>query len=59
MKHHGLDHEYYFHKGCGAYVCYDCDEHRDLVRCYCGWSKTGEDGYQVLIEMGEQVYEDD
>ena len=40
---------------CGAYVCDDCGSHVGLVRCYCGWSADGGDGYAQLIEDGEVI----
>ena len=51
-------HDYEYSKYCGAYVCYDCDHHKGLARCYCGWSESGGDGYRELREMGEQIEED-
>jgi hypothetical protein len=31
--------------GCGAFVCEVCEDHKGLVRCYCGWdSYVPEDG---------------
>jgi len=47
-----------FSRHCGAYVCYECDEHKGLARCYCGWSADGGDGYRELEEMGEQIEDD-
>ena len=43
---------------CGAYVCDGCEYHDGLARCYCGWSLSGGNGYQELVEMGEQIEED-
>ena len=43
---------------CGVYVCEECDRHRGLARCYCGWSSYGGDGRQQLEQMGEQIEED-
>ena len=40
---------------CGARVCYGCDHHAGLVRCYCGWSAGGGDGNAELRAMGENV----
>jgi len=42
---------------CGAKVCTECDDHEGLARCYCGWSRSGNDGRQELIEMGETIEE--
>jgi len=47
-----------FSRGCGAWVCYECDEHKGLCRCYCGWSVSGGNGYEELEEMGEYIEED-
>jgi hypothetical protein len=43
---------------CGAYVCTVCENHEGLARCFCGWSLSGDDGRQELIDMGEQIDED-
>ena len=51
-------HSYYFDRTCGVGVCYECRDHKGLVRCYCGWSASGGDGRRELIEAGENVEED-
>ena len=51
-------HEYKFTDYCGAHVCFWCDHHKGLTRCYCGWSESGDDGRQELIDMGETIEED-
>jgi hypothetical protein len=48
-----------FAKGCGAWVCDDCDQHRGLARCFCGWSESGGDGRAELEDMGETIEEAD
>lgn len=49
-------HEYKFNRYCGAHVCIECDDHKGLERCYCGWSKTSPGrGRQELEEMGEVI----
>ena len=40
---------------CGAYVCINCNTHVGLERCYCGWSRHGEDGRKELEDMGETI----
>lgn len=40
---------------CGAFVCWNCGHHKDLVRCFCGWSASGGDGARELVEMGENL----
>ena len=41
---------------CGAYVCLECDDHKGLERCYCGWSKTSPGhGREELEDMGETI----
>jgi hypothetical protein len=40
---------------CGVLVCDACDQHKGLVRCYCGWAESGGDGYAELEEMGETI----
>jgi hypothetical protein len=52
------DGETEFAESCGAYVCATCDKHIGLTRCYCGWSESGGDGYQELLEMGETIEDD-
>ncbi len=47
--------KYYFSAHCGAHVCMDCDYHKGLGRCYCGWSLSGGDGRKELVEMGETI----
>lgn len=47
-------HGYEFRDYCGAYVC-DCGDHKGLARCYCGFSRSGNDGRRELIEMGETI----
>jgi len=48
-------HEYTFNRYCGARTCYECNDHKGLDRCYCGWSRYGLDGRRELIEMGETI----
>ena len=53
------EHEYKISSYCGAYVCFWCDDHKGLERCFCGWSKTSFGcGKDELIEMGEIIDED-
>lgn len=42
---------------CGAFVCTTCNHHQGLARCFCGWSLYGNNGYQELLDMGENVEE--
>lgn len=51
-------HDFVFLPSCGADVCMDCDYHKNLVRCYCGWSISGRNGAQELVEMGENIDSD-
>lgn len=51
--------EYVFSDFCGAYVCNDCNDHRGLARCYCGWAKNGGNGRQQLEDLGETIEPDD
>jgi len=44
---------------CGARVCLKCNHHNGLTRCYCGWSESGGDGRQELIEAGETIEPED
>tara|TARA_R110002020_G_scaffold54171_5_gene151258 strand:- start:10839 stop:11057 length:219 start_codon:yes stop_codon:yes gene_type:complete len=43
---------------CGAKVCLECDDHKDLARCYCGWARDGGYGRSQLRDLGEQIEED-
>ena len=54
----GGTHVYDFDRACGAHVCRQCDDHKGLARCFCGWSASGRDGYRELIEMGETIEEE-
>ena len=54
-KAEGCDGRYTFCHGCGAYVCDECDDHKGLCRCYCGWAKSGRNGLRELIEIGETI----
>jgi hypothetical protein len=41
---------------CACYVCPDCNFHQGIVRCYCGWTASGQgDGRKELIELGETI----
>lgn len=51
--------EFSFVRYCAANVCDECDNHKGLARCYCGWSESGRDGRQELIEMGETIDPED
>lgn len=55
------NHIFEFTKYCGADVCTneDCNDHRGMDRCYCGWSRNGGDGYCELQEMGEIIEPED
>jgi len=48
-------HRYAINRYCGAYICYECWDHRGLARCFCGWAQDGGDGRDQLIEMGETI----
>jgi hypothetical protein len=48
-------HEHRFNRYCGAQVCEDCDDHKGLARCFCGWARSGGDGYRELVELGETI----
>lgn len=47
-----------FSRYCGVKVCSNCDYHKGLARCYCGWSLSGGNGRQELEDMGEQIEDD-
>lgn len=47
--------EYEISRYCGCKVCPDCDNHKGLARCYCGWAASGGDGRIELEEMGETI----
>jgi len=48
-------HKYEQNDRCGATVCVKCDDHEGFVRCFCGWSKSGNDGYYELEMLGETI----
>lgn len=48
-----------FSRYCGALVCTDCDNHRTMARCFCGWSSSGRNGRAELIEDGETIEPED
>lgn len=51
--------EYEWQPYCGARVCWECEHHHGMIRCYCGWSINGNgSGYQELLDMGEQIESD-
>lgn len=52
-------HDYSYRRYCAAEVCADCGDHKNLVRCYCGWSLNGEDGRRELEELGEHLDEEE
>jgi len=48
-----------FDSHCGANVCVECDNHKGLARCFCGWAANGGDGRRQLEEMGETIDPED
>jgi len=48
-------HEWELDRSCGAQVCVVCGAHDGIVRCFCGWSRSGRDGAAELREMGEEI----
>jgi hypothetical protein len=55
---HVCDYEFYAY--CGAWVCPECNDHRGLERCYCGWSRTSPgQGRRELEESGEVIDSED
>jgi len=36
-----------------------CDFHDGLARWFCGWSRSGGNGYQEMLEMGETIEPDE
>ena len=51
--------EMHLSRGCGVFVCEECDNHEGLARCFCGWAASGGDGYNELLEMGETIEPED
>lgn len=51
-------HDYELRANCGVDVCWNCSDHKDLARCYCGWAASGGNGRQELLDMGENLDED-
>ena len=63
VKRYARLHEAYFThhyewSDCGAKVCLECDDHKGLARCYCGWARDGGYGRSQLRDLGEQIEED-
>jgi hypothetical protein len=48
-----------FNRNCAADICCKCGNHLGLARCFCGWSLSGRNGYQELLEMGEIIEPED
>ena len=48
-------HDYVFSRHCGANICYWCDDHQGLARCYCGWATDGGNGRDQLRDLGENL----
>ena len=42
---------YQFNDYCGAYVCSDCNNHRGLARCFCGWRYNKQEPYPTEEEL--------
>jgi len=51
--------EYQFNRYCGCLVCVECDDHKGMCRCFCGWTPHGGDGYQELLDEGECIEPED
>ena len=60
------NHQWDFRDFCGADVCDLCEAHahvdresgeviQRLARCYCGWAESGGNGYQELLDEGENI----
>lgn len=56
-----MDHLHFYasERACGVRVCQDprCRDHAGLVRCFCGWARSGGDGHRELEEAGETIDE--
>jgi len=44
-------HEYEYSNYCGADVCVNCGEHKNLARCFCGWNLAP--GERLDDDIGE------
>jgi hypothetical protein len=54
------EHDYEFSDFCAAHVCVECDDHKGLARCWCGWSVTDPgNGRQELVDAGETIEPDE
>lgn len=47
--------ELVFSRHCGADVCEKCSNHDGMDRCFCGWSISGNNGYNELLDLGENI----
>ena len=47
-------HNFVWSKYCGAYVCSECEEHKGLAKCYCGWNLF--EGEVLEDDVGDYVF---
>lgn len=58
VKQCECDGKAYQSRSCGVFICDRCGSHEGLARCFCGWSASGGNGYNELLEMGERIEDD-
>lgn len=47
------EHNYQWCKYCGAQVCVECDDHKGLGRCFCGWPR----GEKLEDDIGDARFD--
>jgi len=52
---------YYFNNYCGAWVCEECDDHKGLGCCFCGWKAGGEhvEPGELEDDVGDSTFDGD
>ena len=49
----------HFDPQCATHVCDLCEDHIELDRCWCGWSRSGFNSTAELLDMGEVIEPED
>lgn len=55
MSNKKCKHEYEWNNYCGAQVCTECDDHKGLGRCFCGWGMRS--GERLEDDIGVSVFD--
>lgn len=54
-EHVSCNHNYRWSRYCGAEVCTECQDHKGLGRCFCGWNLAP--GERLEDDIGEAVFD--